>query len=111
MSSTVPPPNMPPEAAAAQLVMQLGTGHFLASALQVVLRLAIPDRLADGPRTTADLARETEVQEDAPRRFALTLTGQMLRTGVPGGMRDMGLWITSPFHFRVYGELMHSVRT
>jgi hypothetical protein len=128
MSST-PSPNMPPEAAAAQLVTQLATGHFLASALQVVLRLGIPDRLADGPRTTAELARETKVQEDAlyrvlralasvgifeedaPRRFALNLPGQMLRTGVPGGMRDMGLWVTSPFHFRVYGELMHSVRT
>src|SRR6188508_1401920 len=105
MSSTVPPPNMPPEAAAAQLVMQLGSGHFLASALQVVLRLAIPDRLAAGPRTTAELAREAEVQEDAlyrvlralasvgifeedaPRRFTLNLPGQMLRSDVPGSMR------------------------
>jgi len=128
MSSTVPP-NMPPEAAAAQLILQLGTGHLLASALQVALRLGIADRLAEGPRTTAELARETEVQEDAlfrvlralasvgvfeedePRRFALNLPAQMLRKGVPGGMHDMGLWITSPFHFRVYAELMHSVRT
>jgi hypothetical protein len=129
MSNPVPPPPMPPEAAAAQLVMQLGTGHFLASALQVALRLGIADRLADGSRTTADLAKETGVQEDAlyrvlralasvgvfeedsPRRFALNLPAQLLRKGVPGSVYDMGLWITSPYHFRVYGELMHSVRT
>ena len=120
---------MPPEAAAAQLVMQVATGHLLASALQVVVRLGIPDRLADGPRAAAQLAADTGVREDAlyrvlralasvglfdergPRSFGLTLAGQMLRTGVPGGMRAMALWISSPFHFRVYAELMHSVRT
>jgi hypothetical protein len=26
-------------------------------------------------------------------------------------MHDMALWVTSPFHFRTYAELMHSVRT
>jgi len=129
MSSAPSEPTMPPEAAAAQLVIQVGTGHLLASALQVVVRLGIPDRLAGGARTVAQLAGDTGVREDAlyrvlralasvglfdetaPRSFALTLAGQMLRTGVPGGLRDTVLWITSPFHFLVYSELMHSVRT
>jgi hypothetical protein len=109
--------------------MQLGIGHLMASALQVVVRLEIADRLAAGPRPVADLARESEVREDglyrvmrtlasvgvfdetAPRQFGLTLAGQMLRRGVPGSMHDMALWITSPFHFRTYAELMHSVKT
>jgi hypothetical protein len=129
MSHDAPPTAMPPEAAAAQLLMQLGTGHVLASALQVAVRLGIPDRLADGPRAVADLARETHTSEDAlyrvlralasvgvfdetaSRRFGLTLAGQMLRKGGSGSMRDMALWITSPFHFRVYAELLHSVQT
>src|SRR5688500_5713205 len=127
--STAPTPELSPEAAASQLLTQVATGHILASALQVVVRLDIPGRLADGPRTAAELAAATGVQEDAlyrvlralaaagifdeapRRRFALGLAGQALRAGVPGGMRDMALWITSPFHFRVYAELMHSVRS
>jgi hypothetical protein len=120
---------MPPQAAAAQLLTQLATGHIVASALQVVLRLGVPDWLARGPRTVAELARAGGVGEDglyrvlralasvgvfaetSPRRFALTEAGKMLVSGAPGSMRDMGLWVTSPFHFRVYAELMHSVQT
>jgi hypothetical protein len=128
--STAPPSSgLPPEAAAAQLVMQIGSGHLLASALQVVASLRIPDRLAGGARTAAELAADAGVREDglyrvlralasvglfdeeAPRRFKLTLAGQMLRSDVPGSMHPMALWITSPFHFRVYADLMHSVRT
>lgn len=120
---------LPPEARAAQLLTQIGTGHLLASALQVVVRLGIPDRLASGPVSAARLAADTGVREDglfrvlralaaagvfeetAPRTFALALPGQMLRKDVPGSMHDMALWITSPFHFRTYAELMHTVRT
>jgi O-methyltransferase domain len=120
---------VPPQAAAAQLLTQLATGHIVASALQVVLRLGVPDWLARGPRTVAELSRAAGVREDglyrvlralasvgvfaetSPRRFALTEAGQMLVSGAPGSMRDMGLWVTSPFHFRVYAELMHSVQT
>jgi hypothetical protein len=119
---------VPAEAQAVQLLYQLGTGHMIAAAIQVVLRLEIPDRLAAGPRTAGELAGEAGVQEDAlyrvlralssvglfdeqgPRRFALTPAGALMRRG-PGSFRDMGLWITSPFHFRVYAEMMHSVQT
>ena len=130
MSTARPsPPDLPPEAAAAQLVMQVGAGHLLASALQVVVQLRIPDRLASGSRMTSELAAEAGVREDglyrvmralamvglfdeeSPRRFKLTLAGQMLRSDVPGSMHPMALWITSPFHFRTYAELIHSVRT
>ncbi len=128
MSSSVSTPVMPP-AAAAQFLIQLGTGHFVASALQVVVRLGIPARLADGARSSAELASATGVREDAlyrvlralasiglfdetsPRRFALTATGELLRPGVPGSMHNMMLWMTSPLHFRVYAEMMHSVLT
>src|SRR5688572_4267169 len=118
MSSSVSAPVMPPAAAASQLLFQLGTGHFVASALQVVVRLGIPARLSDGAQTSAELASATGVQEDplyrvlralasvglfdetSPRRFALTAAGEFLRPGVPGSMHDMMLWVTSPLHFR-----------
>jgi hypothetical protein len=41
------------------------TGHIVASAVNVAARLNIADHLADGPRATADLARELHVDEDA----------------------------------------------
>jgi hypothetical protein len=129
MSHSVSAPAAPPPLAAPQLLFQIGTGHFVASALQVVVRLGIPDRIADGALTAAELAGATGMQEDAlyrvmralasvavfeetaPRRFKLTTAGQALRRDVPGSMHDMMLWITSPLHFKVYGEMMHSVRT
>ena len=119
----------PPSQAPAQLLFQIATGHFMASALQVVVRLGIPARLATGGLTAGELASATGVQEDAlyrvlralaaagvfeetaPRRFMLSEAGQALRPDVPGSMHDMALWVTSPFHFKVYGEMMHSVRT
>ena len=123
--SQVQPPSQP----AVQLLMQIGTGHFVASALHVVVRLGIPARIADGALTATELAGATGVQEEAlyrvlralasvglfdetaPRRFTLTEAGQALRPDMPGNMHDMVLWVTSPFHFRVYAEMMHSVRT
>ena len=125
---------VPPEAAAAQLLNQIATGYMVSAALQVALQLEIADRLASGPRPVADLAREAGVTDDglyrvlralasagifeeqagaadgASRIFGLNVAGRMLCKG-PGSMRDMGLFITSPTHFRVYSELLHSVKT
>lgn len=127
--TTLSSPVGPSPAAVSQVLFQIGTGHFVASALQVVVRLGIPARIADGELTAAELAGATGVQEGplyrvlralasvglfsetSPRRFKLTPTGQALRPGVPGSMYDMALWVTSPFHFRVYADMMHSVRT
>jgi hypothetical protein len=54
--STAPPspPNVPPEVAAAQLVIQIASGHLLSSALQTVVQARIPDRLAGGARTAEE---------------------------------------------------------
>ena len=127
--SQIVSPVQPPSQAAAQLVIQIATGHFLASALQVVVRLGVPGRIGDGTVTAAELASATGVREDAlyrvlralasvglfeevsARAFRLTPAGQALRPDVPGSMHHMALWITSPFHFRVYAEMMHAVRT
>ncbi len=122
-------PALPPEAAAAQLLFQIATGHFAASALQVVAKLRLADQLATGSQSTAALAKHFSVHEDAlyrvlralasigvfdevaPREFALTQAGQMLRSTVPGSMHHMALWVTSPFHFRVYSDMLHAVQT
>jgi len=123
-----------PEAAAAQLLNQVATGYMVSAALQVALKLEIADRLTAGPRPASELAAEAGVAEDglyrvlralasvgifeeqapvsggASRVFGLNVAARMLCKG-PRSMRDMGLFITSPTHFRVYAELMHSVAT
>ena len=122
------PSSLPPEAAATELVFQLALGYVTSSALHVALELGLPDRLAAGPRTVADLARDTGANEDAlyrvlrvlasvgmfeeqaPRTFAANLPAQMLGTA-PNSGRDFAYLMTHPSHFRVFAELLHSVRT
>ena len=124
MSTQAEPPRaLPPEAAAIQLLFQCATGYMVSAALQVVVKLGIVDRMGDGSAPTRDLAQAASVNEDAlyrvlralasvglfeeptPRSFKPTLAGQMLRKG-PHSFYDMGLWITSPFHFRVSSEML-----
>jgi len=118
----------PPQTDPAQMVFQLATGYILSAALQTAVKLGIADHLANGPRPTSELAAATATNEDAlyrvlralamtgvfeetgGRRFALTPLSELLRNGRPG-LRDMALWLTSPFHFRVYSNALESVRT
>jgi hypothetical protein len=114
---------------ATQLVFQLATGYIVSTALQLAVQLRIADLLADGPRSTADLARDCSVNEDPlyrvlralasagvfeeieSRRFRLNPAAAMLRSDVQGSLYDMARWISSPFHLRVYAEAMHSLKT
>ena len=100
-----------------------------AAALGAVAELGIADHLAGGPRTAADLAARTGANEDAvyrvlralamvgvftetaPRTFALTPAGDLLRSDAPGSVRDLVVWMCDAFHFRVYAELTQAVRT
>jgi hypothetical protein len=118
----------PPEVSPAQVVFQVAAGFIASAALQVATRLSIAERLAGGPRTVADLAREAGVQDDglyrvlralsstgifaetAPRTFALTPAAELLRKG-PGSLGDGIEFITDPLHFRTYAEALYSVQT
>ena len=127
MSTAAAPAATDPQAAQ-QLVFQLGTGYIVSAALHIATALRIPDALADGPRNVSDLARTSNVNEDAlyrilralssagvfvenaPRQFSNTVASEQLRSGVPG-LFDMVLWMSDPFHLRVYADAMHSVVT
>src|SRR5581483_9245206 len=61
-------------------------------------------------RVLRALATVGVFEEVAPRRFALTPLAELLRRDQPG-VRNMALWISSPFHFRVYSNALPSVRT
>jgi hypothetical protein len=116
------------EGAAVQILNQVALGYILSAALNVALELGIADRLANGPRPSADLAKEAGVTEDGlyrvlralasagifegrqGRTFALNMPARMLLRG-PASLHDLGLWMTDPFHFRVYAEMLYSVTT
>ena len=119
-------PTVKPTAEAVQQAFQLMTGHIVASAVNIAARLGLSDRLAGGPRSADDLARETGVnadalyrlmralaglgvfEEQAARTFALTPVGAAM---CDGPVRWMALWIAGEFNFRVYANAMHSVKT
>ncbi len=118
-----------PQAQDAQRVMQLATGFVFTAAMQPIARLKIADLLADGPLPVTELARQSASNEDALYRvlrllasagvfaelpgkvFALTPMSELMRTGVPGSMRDMILWMGNRFHFKVWSEMGYSVET
>jgi hypothetical protein len=112
-----------------QQVLQVATGYIASSALYVAISLGIPDHLADGPQSAAELARATGANEDALRRvlrllvslgifsepapgeFGLQPAGDLLRSDVPGSMRGIGVFLPDPMHFNIYANLMDSVMT
>jgi hypothetical protein len=115
--------------AASQHVFQIATGYIASAALYTAAKLQLADRLAAGPLSAADLARDTNANADVLYRILRTLSsvgifeerpnGQFahnaasdtMRSGVQGSVHDMMIWLPDPFHFRAYAEMMHSVMT
>ena len=117
----VPPP--------AAVLTQMAFGALLTQALYVAARLGIADLLAKGPRPVAELAVETETHERslyrvlrslagagvfaevAPQTFGLTPLAEPLRADAPGSLRNGLIFMGEEWHFNVWGNMMHSVRT
>ena len=112
-----------------QLVLyQMAVGHYVSRALHVVVKLGIPDLLADGPRHYGDLAQGTAThapalnrvlrllasvgvfEEQENGRFALTPLGEQLRPGVPGSMRASVLLFAGPRVQDVWKDLEYCVQ-
>ncbi|GHF65517.1 methyltransferase [Streptomyces mashuensis] len=119
------PAGLPP----AQKVIGLFAAKWAIGALRPLVLLGVPDLLAEGPRTAADLAREAGVDPDVLHRllraaaavgvvreaqdgtYVLAPEGQGLRSGVPDGVREMFLFASDPVMWRPYEELPHTLRT
>jgi hypothetical protein len=99
------------------------------SSLYAALSLNVPDHLASGPKTAAELAKATGANEGAlyrvlrllaslgifeevaPKKFALNTAAELLKKDAPGSMRGMAVFLPDPFHYKVYAEIMHSMTT
>jgi len=113
----------------AQQVLQVATGYMASSCLYAAITLNVADHLKDGPLSIAELAKKTGSNEEAlyrvlrllaslgvfdevsPGKFALTPAADLLRTDVPGSLRQMAVFLPDPFHYRIYGNVMHSLST
>jgi hypothetical protein len=119
----------PATPAPGEILGQLIFGKCSTMALSVVAKLRIADKLAAGPRTAEELARETGTHgptlyrvlrclsglgvfsESAVGKFGLTPMGELLRTGVPGSMRGAADFCGAEWTWKAWGELLYSVRT
>ena len=112
----------------AQLMQMVG-GCFTSQAVYVAAKLGIADLLAANPKSAATLARETETHERSLSRLMRTLTSlgvftetergvfannpvsETLLADAHGSLRDMTIWMGEEPHWRVYGNLLNSVKT
>ena len=110
-------------------LLRVRDGLIVHQALYAAAKLGVADLLQDGPRTTADLARQLEVNESAlqrvlralasqgifeessPRTFANNPVSNYLRTGVPGSVRSMVIFWGTENYYRPFGEILYSIRT
>lgn len=117
---TVPPP---------VFILQLAMGAIMTQALGVAAKLGIADLLADGEKPVDELASASEAHapslyrilrslastgvfvETAPRVFANTQVSNLLRSDVPGSMRNGVIFMAEPWHYNVWGNMLHSART
>jgi hypothetical protein len=115
----------PPAAALRRLV----NGYQAAQAIHVAAALGIADLLADGAKTSDELAEATEshadalyrllralaaigvLHEEADRRFSLTALGECLRTDAPESLAVWAAFIGRPYYWQAWGALGDSVRT
>jgi len=119
------PQQLPPDAQ----ILQLALGAFVSQAIYVAAKLGIADILADGPRDVKYLAEKTASHERSlyrllracastgafaevsPKIFSNTAMTESLRSDHPRSTRDLTIWMNEEPHWRVYGELLYSVKT
>ncbi len=116
---------MPPEA----FLTNLAFGAMMTQALYVAAKLGIADLLKDKPRSITELAAATDTHEGAlyrvmrslasvgvfaetdPKVFSLTPYAEPLRSDAPSSMRSGAIFMGEEWHWRVWSDMLYSVRT
>ena len=117
----------PIDPAAVGAVLRMVTAPWISQAIHCAAKLGVADRLADGPRSTDDLARATGAHAPSlgrllralasvgvfasdPAGWRLTPLGTALRD-VPGSARGFTVMFGDPFHWMPLGYMLASVQT
>jgi ubiquinone/menaquinone biosynthesis C-methylase UbiE len=103
-------------------------GYILSQVVHVIAKLGIADHMTDGPQTSYALAQTTATDPDALDRLLLTGAafglleeveshtfilrplGELLRSGVPGSMRDYAISMSAPGHWLPCGHLEQAIK-
>jgi len=117
------------ERAAAAAMLPMIWGIHISRAVYVAAELRIADLLADGPVSSADLARATRTHEPSlyrvlrllaalgvldtvqPRSFRLTALGDRLRSNTPACVRSWAVFLEALGGVRPFEHMLHTVRT
>jgi len=120
-------PSQPPDPL--DQMLRLLNGHCLEQALYVAAVMGIADLLREGAKSSKQLARATGadrsslyrllrmlasievLSEDQSDQFALTALGATLRSDVPNSVRDRAILYGAPEMWKVWGNLLHTVKT
>jgi SAM-dependent methyltransferase len=112
----------------AETMLRMITGYRVSQIAGTLAELGIPDRLANGPLSFDALAKAigcnpeatyrllrasasiAVVSAMADGRFSLTPLGEILRSKVPGSMRESAIAMTAPGHWLPWGRLVEAVR-
>lgn len=117
------------EVDAAGQLTQLMLGSLASQSVYVAAKLGLADLLSEGPKSVTELAQEADA--DAPslyrvlralascgvfeevdnQTFALNSTAKLLRSNVPGSLRDVAVFMGEDWHWQVWGKTIYSVRT
>ncbi|MEV0455190.1 methyltransferase [Catellatospora methionotrophica] len=116
------------EALARRKLLGILSGSWVAQGVYALVRLGVPDQLADGPKHVGDLAHQCGADphalgrllralslmglftRPAPDTYGLTPTTELLRADVPGSVRLNAL-MQGDEVFRSFAEIMHTLRT
>lgn len=129
MTTTTPTStNVTENADARTRLLALVNASWMTQAAAVAVQLRLPELLADGPRSVEALAREAQCHEPSLSRllqaltsldlltqsadgaFALTATGTLLRSNVPGSLASWTVFCGTS-SWTTWSRLIESVRT
>jgi hypothetical protein len=124
MSKQMSLPTMSP----LERLQNIAGGYVAASAINAIVRLNIADLLAAGEQDVSQLAKQTHTNEDALYRVLRLLSGMeifsevrdrvfanndasnALRTDAEDSQRAMVDFISDPFHFRMYADMVPIIK-
>ncbi len=122
-------PDVAPAPSPVEAVLQMTTGVWTTQALWAAASLGIADQLATGGKTPAALAAATGTlprplhrvlralaclgvfAEEPDGTYVNTPASEILRSDVPGSVRDYVLFVGQPWHLASFAEILHSLRT
>lgn len=126
--SAIPPDPVQGFSPAGQLLSLLA-GYWVSRAIMVAAELGIADHLGRTPTPVEALARATGANADAlyrvlralasagifteaaPRAFALTPMGALLKSDAPGSLRAFARFQGEPWHWESWGAMLASLRS